>query len=164
MSYKPTPTAADNFDELKRFVNDQLLKIANEINKPKASSTGATVTYGTWTPAFSIPSGTLTYSHQSGNWAKIGNELFVSGKIQLSFNTASGTAQSLKITGLPEPIKSGNVGIFSFHYDTFQSLYAGLTGYVVGSEITVREQNSSGTEYPTILNTSLCEFSGNYRV
>ena len=34
MSYKVTPTAAENFEQLKRYVNDQLLKIANELNKP----------------------------------------------------------------------------------------------------------------------------------
>ena len=159
MSYKPTPTAADNFDELKRFVNDQLLKIANEINKPKASSTGATVTYGTWTPAFLTGSGSVTYSHQSGNWAKVGDILFIDGKIQLSGNTAYGTVQ---ITGLPEPIKSGHQGIFSFHYQNYISLYAGLTGYADGSVIHLREQNSTGTENPELTNTSLTEFNGWY--
>ena len=151
MSYKPTPTAADNFDDLKRYVNDQLLKIANELN-PKT---------GTWTPAFSVQSGSVTYSHQSGNWVKINDLLFVEGKIQLSSESSSGTVQ---ITGLPEPIKSGHEGIFSFHYENYTSLYAGLTGYADGSVIHVREQNSNGTENPNLTNNSLTKFTGFYRV
>ena len=151
MSYKPTPTTADNFDDLKRYVNDQLLKIANELNPLT----------GTWTPAFSPQNGSVTYSHQSGNWVKINDLLFVEGKIELSGSTASGTVQ---ITGLPEPIKSGHQGIFSFHYENYISLYAGLTGHVEGSVIHMREQNATGTENPNLTNNSLTKFTGFYRV
>ena len=125
-----------------------------------AQVAAATVpTYGTWTPAFLTGSGSVTYSHQSGNWAKVGDILFVSGKISLSSESSSGTVQ---ITGLPEPIKSGHKGIFSFHYANRQNLYAGLTGYADGAVIHVREQNSSGTEDPQLTNTSLTEFNGWY--
>jgi hypothetical protein len=161
MSYKLTPTAADNFDELKRFVNDQLLKIANELNKP---STSVTVTTGTWTPVFSVPSGTLGYSHQSGNWTKLGDILFLSGKIQVSSYSLSGSTATLQITGLPQSIKSGHQGIFSFHYEGFNSLYAGLTGYADGSVIHVREQNATGTENVRLTSNSLVKFTGFYRV
>ena len=119
----------------------------------------AVPTYGTWTPAFLTGSGSVTYSHQSGNWAKVGNILFISGKIEIISDSTSGTVQ---ITGLPEPIKSGHQGIFSFHYANWQNLYAGLTGYVNGSVMIVREQNSTGTEDPQLTNTSLTEFNGWY--
>ena len=305
MSYKLTPTAADNFDELKRFVNDQLLKISNQLNKPEQSSStststqiralvesasdsnvftdsdhaklngveiaatadqsgseiraavesasdsnaftdadhskldgvengatadqtaheiktayesnsntnaytdadhtkldgienaatadqssseiktayesnsntnaytdaektkvsnSTTVTTGTWTPAFSVPAGTLSYSHQSGHWTKLGDILFISGKIQVSSYSLSGNAATLQITGLPQSMKSGHEGIFSFHYEGFSSLYAGLTGYADGSVINVREQNSTGTENVRLTSSSLVKFTGFYRV
>ena len=231
MSYKLTPTAADNFDELKRFVNDQLLKISNQLNKPEQSSStltstqiraavesasdsnvftdadhaklngveiaatadqsdseiktayesnsntnaftdaektkvsnSTTVTTGTWTPAFSVPAGTLSYSHQSGHWTKVGDILFISGKIQVSSYSLSGNAATLQITGLPQSIKSGHQGIFSFHYESFSSLYAGLTGYADGSVIVVREQNATGTENVRLTSSSLVKFTGYYRV
>ena len=150
MSYLPLPTSATDIETLKRFLNDELVKISNELNKST----------GTWTPAFSTGSGSVTYSHQSGNWTKVGDILFINGKIQLSAESSSGT---VKITGLPEPIKSGHQGIFSFHYEGWTGLYAGLTGYVDGSVIHVREQNATGTENPTLTNSSLIEFNGWYR-
>jgi len=134
-------------------VNQSIATLAAQVAASSAP------TYGTWTPAFLTGSGSVTYSHQSGNWAKVGDILFIDGKIELSGNTAYGTVQ---ITGLPEPIKTGHQGIFSFHYQNYISLYAGLTGYVDGSVIHLREQNATGTENPVFSNTSLTEFNGWY--
>jgi hypothetical protein len=119
----------------------------------------AVPTYGTWTPTFTTGSGSVSYSTQTGKWAKIGDLLFIDGKILLSSESSSGTVQ---ITGLPEPIKSGHQGIFSFHYEGWSGLYAGLTGYADGSVIHVRDQYSNGTRDPVLSNTSLTEFNGWY--
>ena len=157
MSYKPKPTAAITFEQLKRYVNDQFKEISNEMNKP----TGVTVTTGTWTPFFQTGSGSVTYAYQVGNWTKINDLIFIEGRISLSAENSSGTVQ---ITGLPAPIKSGHQGLISFYYDNYTGLYAGLKGYVDGSVIHVREQNATGNEDPVLTNNSSTEFNGFYRV
>lgn len=116
---------------------------------------------GTWTPGLAVYSGTFTISSSSGKYTRIGNLMFISGKIQLSAENSSGT---VVITGLPASIASGAVGIVYFHYENMSSLYAGLTGYITSNIINVREQNSSGTENPNMTASTLLEFSGQYQV
>lgn len=116
---------------------------------------------GTWTPGLNVQSGTFTISSSSGKYTRIGNLIFISGKIQLSAENSSGTVQ---ITGLPASIASGAAGIVSFYYENFSTLYAGLTGYITTNVINLREQNQTGTEDPNLTPTSLLEFSGQYQV
>ena len=116
---------------------------------------------GSWTPGLTVQSGSFTISSSSGKYTRIGNLMFISGKIQLSSENSSGT---VKITGLPSSIASGAVGIISFHYANMYALYAGLTGYITTNVINMREQNSSGTEDPNLTPSSLLEFSGQYQV
>jgi hypothetical protein len=116
---------------------------------------------GTWTPGITVQNGSATVSSSSGKYTRIGNLMFISGKIQLSANSSSGTVQ---ITGLPSSIASGATGIVSFRYENLTSLYAGLTGYITTNVINVREQNSNGTENPVMTATTLFEFSCQYQV
>ena len=60
---------------------------------------------GTWTPSLG---GTATYSVQAGFYTKIGNFVFVRGRLEL---TAIGTGSTTQISGLPfTATASGGIG------------------------------------------------------
>lgn len=150
MSYQPLPTSASDLEGLKRFVNDELIKISRETVDQEQ---------GIWTPALTVGSGSYTIS-SSGEYTKIGRAVHFSGSIQFSASSVSGTVE---ITGLPLSQVSGK-GIVHFRYENLSGVVAGVTGYVDGKKIRVQAQTATGATNPTLTATSLLEFSGSYLV
>jgi hypothetical protein len=71
---------------------------------------------GTWTPALSTGTGeSITYAGQVGDYTKIGNIVYCSGKIQISSAATYGSANHLQIGGLPFTAENSSRGI-SFSY------------------------------------------------
>lgn len=84
---------------------------------------GATSSSGMWTPSLfgSGTSGTQTYSSQVGTWNKVGNVVFVMGRLVLTAN--SGGTGSARIGGFPIP-QSAN-SLLGFSADI--GFYSGIT-------------------------------------
>ena len=66
---------------------------------------------GTWTPAFTLGSGSVAYATQSGAFTRIGNLVYATFEIELSSNSSAGGAMT--IGGLPVAAanSTGGVGI-----------------------------------------------------
>ena len=149
MTYIARPTTATDTTNVVRFINDELAKVARD-------TVGQT--QGTWTPGLAVGSGSVTISSASGEFVQIGNLMHITGSIQLSASSATGT---IEITGLPTAQSSGK-GIIAFRYENLSGVAAGVTGYVDGRTIRVQSMTASGAQNPTLSHTSLLEFSGNY--
>jgi len=88
---------------------------------------------GTWTPAISTGSGSVTLSAASGTYTKIGRMVTVTGYLAVSASTGSGF---LRITGLPFTCSNSLAAesAVSLHYDAMNySGIDGLMGYVVAN-------------------------------
>nr|BAR33248.1 hypothetical protein [uncultured Mediterranean phage uvMED] len=149
MTYIASPTTANDTSTLVRFINDELLKIAREtIGQAQ----------GHWTPQLAVSSGSVTVSAASGDYAQIGNLVHISGSIQLSASSGSG---SIQIRGLPLAQGSGK-GIIAFRHQGVSNISTGVIGYVDGRTIRVQSMTATGASNPTLTSTSLLEFSGTY--
>lgn len=112
---------------------------------------------GTWTPAFTAETGTLdpiTYTHQTGNYTKIGRQVTVTGRMTTSGAVTIGTASGdIRITGLPFTV--GNAEAFhsaaslSFVF-SWNAGNAPSSAYVVKNSthmtMMIRNDGSDGTE------------------
>lgn len=151
MTYIARPTYATDTTNVVRFINDELAKVARE-------TVGQT--QGTWTPALTVGAGSVTISSASGDYVQIGNLIQISGTIQLSASSATGT---IDITGLPAAQASGR-GIIPFRYENLTGVSAGVIGYVDDRKIRVQAMTATGATNPTLTNSTLLEFSGSYLV
>ena len=149
MTYIAQPTTATDTTTVVRFINDELAKISRE-------TVGQT--QGTWTPGLAVGSGSVSVAAASGEFVQIGSVIHISGSIQLSASSATGT---IDIIGLPTAQASGK-GIIALRYENLSGVAAGLTGYVDGRNIRVQSMTATGAQNPTLTNTSLLEFSGSY--
>jgi hypothetical protein len=151
MTYIARPTKATDTTNVVRFINDELAKVARE-------TVGQT--QGTWTPGLAVGSGSVTISSASGEFVQIGNLMHISGTIQLSASTATGT---IDITGLPIAQVIGR-GVIPFRYENLSGVSAGVMGYVDDRTIRVQAMTATGADNPTLTNSTLLEFSGSYLV
>jgi hypothetical protein len=109
---------------------------------------------GSWTPVLAFGGGStgITYSSQQGNYTKIGNRVFISGRIGLS-NKGSSTGL-VTITGLP--FTSANTVFNSMSIAGFDlaSITGSLQAYNAPNTSTVSEITYLGTGTHTGLNQS----------
>jgi len=113
---------------------------------------------GTWTPFVSDDSGSAsegqTYSVQVGTYTKIGNTVFVQGRIVMSSLGTLSTAQNVRLNGFPFTSSSttNNFAVVSFGQGQGLSITAGqsLTGYLnpagIVSTIRVWSQTTGTSE------------------
>jgi len=116
--------------------------------------TNAEYQTGTWTPALTPASGSVTYSSTpTGTWTKMGNMVFVSGSIELATNSGSG---DLQITGLPYTVAStGAYQMTTNNYGriTLDANYYSLGGQFLNSQAKINLfENGSGS---TVTNAAI---------
>lgn len=92
---------------------------------------------GVWTPAFTgaTVAGTFTYTIQAGAYSRIGNVVFISGRVAISAIPVAPTGAIMYITGLPfTSVGTTNIfGAVSFGYISSMNYAAGsmqLSGYI----------------------------------
>lgn len=91
---------------------------------------------GTFTPAFGLGGGSVTYTEQTGSYTKIGRQVQV--QITLQVNVASAPSGALTITGLPFTASSGNKGAVSIYgVGLAATATTMLEGYVSGGTTTI---------------------------
>jgi len=99
---------------------------------------------GTWTPSFTLGSGSVTYTTQTGTYTKIGRQVVVRMKILV--NVASSPSGTLEIAGMPFTASSGIIGSISVFGSSLAATSTQLVGTVTGSSTTMRLYDyASGT-------------------
>ena len=77
---------------------------------------------GTWTGVYNSAAGDMTMgSNTTGRYAKVGRLVYVCGYFTAAANNNANTSQTLRLSGLPFTVASGN-----------QSYAAGAVGYYTG--------------------------------
>lgn len=99
---------------------------------------------GTWTPTFTISSGSITYANQTGNYVKIGRQVTVTFYVNIS--TATSAISSSGVGGLPFAGANTNYGGAAFAYfgaGLFNS-YGNMQGLMAASttELQLRGTNN----------------------
>ena len=107
---------------------------------------------GTWTPAYTAPSGVATYGVQTGSYTKVGNKVTVIAELQADRNTLSGL---IKIGGLPFSSTGTGGGFYPTFAMRFGSDMSNLKGYVSGSELNLRKQATNAANSTTLDETDL---------
>jgi len=114
---------------------------------------------GTWTPAYTAPSGVATYSVQTGSYTKVGNKVTVIAELQADRNTLSGL---IKIGGLPFSSTGTGGGFYPTFAMRFGSDMPNLKGYVSGTEVNLRKQATNATASTTLDETDLSNAGTSY--
>jgi len=151
--------------------NNCLLQLSNGIGFPTTQVASSDVNVlddyeeGTWTPALGSP-GTVTYTTQLGTYTKIGNRVFIQGKLTIN---AIGTGNGNGIAGLPFALNAAQP-VASFPITLWSSLAAsyvniGLIG--VGSASTADLVGATAATATTGVVTALTSgssilFQGHY--
>lgn len=130
---------------------------------------------GTWVPSFqgSGTAGTFTYAVQQGAWARIGNQVFVHGRVTISAISVAPTLV-MRIVGLPFTSNATYFGgvfftfISSFNYS---AAVLDLTGLISPATAHIRLienfDNAGSADAPAANFTNVnCDliFSGQYQV
>ena len=110
---------------------------------------------GTWTPAFGLSSGSLTYSAQTGNYVKIGRQVTAVFYINVSAS-ASGISDS-DITGLPFTGSNTNYAGASFstygapNNGTYFSDKCNILGLAAANSVIQLRVTTSATSAPNLI-------------
>jgi hypothetical protein len=102
---------------------------------------------GTWTPALSAsttPPSSVTYSTQTGYYTKIGNAVFIRGRMTLT-SAGTGGVGNTRISGLPFTTQNLAVAIaINIASITLDTGYTSFTGIVLGNS-TMLQLNENGS-------------------
>jgi hypothetical protein len=82
---------------------------------------------GTWTPAFVLGGGSVTYTTQTGTYTKIGRLVTIQMRIEV--NVATTPSSTLEVTGLPFTVLFGSKGaisIWATGMDAASKVWAGV--------------------------------------
>jgi len=127
---------------------------------------------GTWTPSITLNNGStgITYGTTYGTYTRIGDTVFVSGKVTL---TSKGSETGImRLLGLPFTAYNGG-GTLDALLIGEASSFTGLTGSLSvpiskgTTEGNIRQMSSTGMSYvldTNLTNTSVFQFSGTYKI
>jgi len=82
---------------------------------------------GTWTPAFVLGGGSVTYTTQTGTYTKIGRLVTIQMRIEV--NVATTPSSTLEVTSLPFTVSTGSKGaisIWATGMDAASKVWAGI--------------------------------------